>query len=102
MPLFVSINVTMSVTRTKILSLTSLWDYLRNGRGIFSQFGVIGFANEADHGVGIFGAGSIDETVMRDISNVEQDVRTTFNAEKVLPITYYINFTGISESISIS
>lgn len=72
----------MSVTRTKILRLATLWDYLRNGRGIFSRFGVIGFANEADHGVGVFGAGSIDEAVMRDISNVEQDVRTLFNAEK--------------------
>lgn len=86
MPLFVSINATMSVTRTKILSLASLWDYLRNGRGILSRFGVIGFANEADHGVGVFGAGSIDEATMRDISNVEQDVKehNAFKTQKVL------------------
>lgn len=77
-PIFVSINESISVTADKILSFRELWNYVLKGQGVFGRFGVTGFVNEGDYGVGIFGAGSIDEDVLRDISNAMKDVSTIY------------------------
>ena len=80
LPIYVSINESMSITKMKMFSFGELMKYLQNGEGIFSQFGVIGFVGETDEptSVGIFGIGSIDEDALRDISNCKVDVSGIF------------------------
>lgn len=75
-PLYVSINESLSLTKEKILNVRQLLNYLINGEGIFSNFGVIGFVSvpNKSHSVGIFGVGAIDEDALRDISNCKKDV----------------------------
>lgn len=76
MPIYVSVDEKMSITRDKVLSVKEILKYLVSGRGIFSNFGVIGYIydTENDHGTGIFGVGSIDEAFLGRISNAEQQV----------------------------
>lgn len=75
-PLFVTVNESVSITREKVLSIKEIWAYLTQRDGVFSNFGVIGFVSSpsGNHGFGLFGAGSIDENVLRQISNYDQDV----------------------------
>lgn len=103
-PLYVSITESMSITRDKVLSAAELWRYLMYGEGIFGRFGMTGFVHlpEADYVVGIFGAGAIDEDVLRDISNYKQDV--SFFAAKdgnwfCSSLAFYL--AGFSSTISI-
>lgn len=77
-PLYVSINESLSLTKEKILNVRQLLNYLINGKGVFANFGVIGFVSEpqcGSHSVGIFGVGAIDEDALRDVSNCKKDVR---------------------------
>lgn len=75
-PLFVTLNATVSITRDKVLSLSELYAYLVNGEGTFANFGVLGYVNSADfeHSVGVFGVGAIDERALRDVANYDQEV----------------------------
>lgn len=76
MPIYVSVNESMSVTRSKVLNVLEIFGYLLHGGGIFSNFGVIGYLTdpENDHGTGIFGVGTIDERLLRKIVNYDGDV----------------------------
>lgn len=75
-PVFLSINESMSMTTDKMQRPTEWWRYLRHGSGFLSRFGVIGFVSDQaeHHGFGIFGAGSMDETVLREVANTKSDV----------------------------
>lgn len=74
LPLYVSINVSASMTLEKLFSASTVWQYLWHGSGLLSRFGVIGFVSDGDAGVGLFGVGSIDEKGMRDVSNYFKEV----------------------------
>lgn len=76
MPIYVSVNESMSVTRSKVLNVLEIFNYLLHGTGIFSNFGVIGYLTdrENNHGTGIFGVGTIDERLLRKIVNYDGDV----------------------------
>lgn len=75
MPLYVTINESMTITSSKVLSVKEILNYLLHGEGVLSNFGVIGYINSYNKsGIGIFGVGSIDERVLRRITNTEQDV----------------------------
>lgn len=76
LPLYVTVNKTMSITKYKVLNLWEIKNYLLNGKGVFSNFGVIGYLNDVsnDHGIGIFGVGTIDEQLLRKIVNYEMEV----------------------------
>lgn len=80
MPIYVSVNETMSVTRSKVLNVYEILNYLLHGTGTFSNFGVIGYLNDAenDHGTGIFGVGTIDERLLRKIVNYDGEVIVLF------------------------
>lgn len=72
MPLYVSIDSPISLTKDKVITAAEILKYLLHGNGFYSNFGVIGFAtNQTNHGeaVGLFGVGSIDEKLFRDVSN---------------------------------
>lgn len=75
-PLFVSINESLSMTTDKIFRLSEAMQYLTQGTGFFSRFGVAGFVTDerANHSFGVFGAGTLEETVMRYVDNSKQDV----------------------------
>lgn len=75
-PLFVSINETISLTTDKVASLGEWWRYLSTGSGFLSRFGVIGFVADQrqHHGFGVFGAGTMEETVLRDVANCRSEV----------------------------
>lgn len=77
LPLYVTVNETASITPSKVLSSKQLLNYMLHGQGILANFGVIGYLSDRqmDHSVGIFGVGSIDERVLRKITNTEKDVR---------------------------
>lgn len=74
LPLYVSINASISVTLEKMFNVATLWEYLWYGGGLLSQFGVTGFVSDGNSGVGVFGVGTIDEAGMRDVSNYLKDV----------------------------
>lgn len=73
MPLYVTVNDTMSVTQAKLLNPMEILKYFIYGEGIFSNFGVIGYLNSLsdDFGVGIFGVGTIDARVLQSIVNYD-------------------------------
>lgn len=75
-PLFVTFNETVSITRNRILSLKEIWSYLVYGNGIYSNIGVLGYVRSVkqSHSVGLFSVGSIDENAFRDIANYNQEV----------------------------
>lgn len=74
MPLYVTINESMTITSSKVLSIGEILNYLLHGEGALSNFGVIGYISKRNYGIGVFGVGSIDERVLRRITNTEQDV----------------------------
>lgn len=77
LPLYVTVNASVSVTRDKVLSIRELLNYLVHGRGIFANFGVIGYLNaknDAHHGIGVFGVGSIDERMLNKIVRYHKEV----------------------------
>lgn len=76
MPIYVSVDEKMSITRDKVLNVKEMLKYLFSGHGIFGNFGVIGYLRDTDndHGTGIFGVGSIDEAFLGKVSNTEKEV----------------------------
>lgn len=76
-PLFVSINETASVTRSKILSFGEMWRYLIEGNGMFSTTAVVGVGSLHNSGVILFGTGSVDEETLCHVANYNSD---TFRA----------------------
>lgn len=77
LPLYVTVNVSASVTRDKVLNIGEILNYLLHGSGIFANFGVIGYLNggpETHHGIGLFGVGTIDERVLKKIVNYHKEV----------------------------
>ncbi|XP_053680927.1 neither inactivation nor afterpotential protein G [Anopheles nili] len=80
LPLFVSINITASVTLDKVLSLDSIVQYLKRGQGMLSTTAVAGVGGPrgGSHGIILFGMGSVDEQALRHVSNMEQDTFRAF------------------------
>lgn len=76
MPIYVTVNESIIITREKILNIKNLLNYLIHGKGIYSNFGVIGYVNDKhkNHGVGIFGFGTIDERLLRKLVHYEKNV----------------------------
>lgn len=75
-PLFVSINESLSMTTAKMLNPLEWWRYVRHGAGFLARFGVIGFVADprAHHAFGVFAAGSMDESVLCEVANTRRDV----------------------------
>lgn len=84
LPLYVTVNETASITQSKVLSSKELLNFMLHGQGILANFGVIGYLSDRqmDHSVGIFGVGSIDERMLRKITNTEKGVRRSINLLK--------------------
>lgn len=78
LPLFVSVNKSVSVTRSKILSFDEIFRYLTKGSGIYSTTGVIGVGKLESSGVILFGVGSVDETTLCHIANYKSDTFRAF------------------------
>jgi choline dehydrogenase len=78
LPLFVSINVTASVTKDKILSAREIYRYLVDGSGVLSTTAVIGVGRKSDYGVILFGMGSADEKALKDVANFETEAFRAF------------------------
>lgn len=76
MPIYVSVDEKMTVTRDNVLNAWEILNYLVRGSGIFSNFGVIGYLNDPDnnHETGIFGVGTIDEMLLGTIVNYDKEV----------------------------
>lgn len=74
-PLYVAIDSPISVTKAKILSVSEALKYLVSGKGIFSTSAMIGTAARRNSSAGLilFGVGSVDETSLRMISNLDYD-----------------------------
>lgn len=81
MPIYVSVDEKMTVTREKVLNIREVLNYLVRGSGIFSNFGVIGYVNdlEHNHGTGIFGVGAIEEKLLGKIVSYDREVRCNNN-----------------------
>lgn len=75
LPLYVTVNASMSVTRSKIFDWNTFLNFLIHGTGIFTNFGVIGYlvTDNDDSGTGIFGMGTIDER-LKKVVNYEKEV----------------------------
>lgn len=74
-PLFVSIDQPLSVTKSKILSVSQVIKYLLGGKGIFSTPAMVGTVTRegSSAGVILFGVGSVDEASLRMVSNLNYD-----------------------------
>jgi choline dehydrogenase len=68
-PLFVSINASVSITRSKVLSFNEILRYLLYGSGVFATFGVVGAGKFNESGMILFGTGSVDEKLFCHIAN---------------------------------
>lgn len=77
MPLYVSINSSASVTVKKILSSSEILNFLINGKGAYSNTGVVGLMRLDDYGVILFGVGSIHEKTLKHVANYKT---TSFRA----------------------
>lgn len=77
-PLFVSINETASVTKSKILSTGEIYRYLIDGSGVLSTTAVVGTARFADYGTILFGMGSSDERALKHVANYETEAFRAF------------------------
>lgn len=75
-PIFITIKKPESTTRTKIVSISEWYKYFKNGRGVLSNPGIVGFASSTikHHGVILFGMGSLDEAALRAISNLKPNI----------------------------
>ncbi|XP_035781276.1 neither inactivation nor afterpotential protein G-like [Anopheles albimanus] len=80
LPLFVTINATASVTVDKVLSIDSMAQYLRDGRGVLATTAIAGIGGPVGgrHGVILFGMGSVDEQALRHVSNMRQETFRAF------------------------
>lgn len=85
MPLFVSINTSATVNLKKLLSMNAIFEYIRNGTGIYSNMAIIGQGSSmnGDYGTLVFAMGSADENALRDVSNLDSE---TF--KKFFPLHY--------------
>ncbi|PSN54282.1 hypothetical protein C0J52_06980 [Blattella germanica] len=78
MPLYVSIEAPVSVTLNKVQQIHQLWNYMIHGKGLLSSSAIAGVGTaEPDIGLVLFGLGSADEKLLRDIANYKQE---TFRA----------------------
>ncbi|XP_049847200.1 neither inactivation nor afterpotential protein G-like isoform X2 [Schistocerca gregaria] len=74
MPLYVSIDAPYSVTIDKIKSLQQIWDYFLHGKGLLATTAVLASATLVpDAGLILFGLGSADEKILKDIANYKSD-----------------------------
>lgn len=91
LPLYVTVNTSMSITRSKIVNWKSLADFIIHGSGVYSNFGVVGYliADNDDYGTGIFGVGTIDER-LKKIVNYEKEVQVIVYQEE--SIKYFFVF----------
>lgn len=110
LPLYVTVNQTASITRSKVLSGKEFLNYMLHGEGILAHFGMIGYLVEQDteYSVGLFGVGSIDERMLRKITNTEKEVCDTyfrwicaaFN-KKLAFFLHLLQFAGVSQKLPI-
>lgn len=77
-PLFVSINETASVTRSKVLSTVEIYRYLIDGSGALSTTAVVGTGHLDDYGMILFGMGSTDERALKHVANFETETFRAF------------------------
>lgn len=77
-PLFVSINETASVTKSKILSTAEIYRYLIEGCGVLSSTAVVGTGYLDDYGMILFGMGSVDEESFKNVANYETETFRAF------------------------
>lgn len=77
-PLFVSINETASVTRSKVLSTVEIYRYLIDGSGALSTTAVVGTGHLDDYGIILFGMGSTDERALKHVANFETETFRAF------------------------
>lgn len=77
-PLFVSINETASVTKSKILSTGEIYRYLIDGSSVHSTTAVVGTVRSADYGMILFGMGSADEQALKHVANYETEAFRAF------------------------
>ncbi|XP_055375161.1 neither inactivation nor afterpotential protein G [Condylostylus longicornis] len=90
-PLFVSIKERASATIDKILSSREIWKYITTGEGYFGNIGVIGTISSSNEsfGINIFGAGSVDERFLMEISNFKEN-----SFRSVFPLYYNTSQEG--------
>lgn len=85
MPLFVSVNTSSTVNLKKMLSISTMLEYVRNGTGLYSNMAIYaqGSVIHGDYGTLVFAIGSADEKALRDVSNLGSE---TFR--KFFPLHY--------------
>lgn len=108
LPLYVTVNASVSVTRGKVLSVREVLNYLLHGRGIFANFGVIGYLNgghDAHHGIGLFGVGSIDERLLNKVVNYRKEVSGAVRPGYLCAFQFHLplsfSLTGFPSELSI-
>ncbi|XP_046401345.1 neither inactivation nor afterpotential protein G [Ischnura elegans] len=90
MPVYVSLESPVSVTKEKVMTLRTVWDYMIYNKGILSSSGVQGVGKVDPHsGLILFGMGSTDDA-LRDVANYRPDA---FNA--IFPLGHNISQEGM-------
>ncbi|XP_071450197.1 neither inactivation nor afterpotential protein G [Hetaerina americana] len=90
MPVYVSLESPVSVTKEKVMTLRTLWDYMINNKGILASSGVQGVGKVDPHsGLILFGMGSTDDA-LRDVANYRPDA---FNS--IFPLGHNISQEGM-------
>jgi len=77
-PLFVSINESASVTKSKILSAKEIYRFLMDGTSVLASTAVVGTGLLDDYGVILFGMGSADEQALKHVANFKTEAFRAF------------------------
>ncbi|XP_063707902.1 neither inactivation nor afterpotential protein G-like [Culicoides brevitarsis] len=80
MPLFVSVNTSSTVNLKKMLSISAMMEYIKNGTGIYSNMAIFaqGSSLQGDHANLVFAMGSADEKALKDVSNYKVETFRKF------------------------
>lgn len=73
-PIYVKIDAPVSITLKKLQSISELMKYFIFETGLLATNGVIGTARRNNSGIMLFGVGSTDEKLLKEISNFETKV----------------------------
>ncbi|XP_050679382.1 neither inactivation nor afterpotential protein G isoform X2 [Leptidea sinapis] len=73
-PLYVSIKKPLSITLSKVFTLTTAWDYFWNGQGLLSFPPVAGVEYKNTSALMLFSMGSTSERLLRELSNYRPQV----------------------------
>ncbi|XP_046737604.1 neither inactivation nor afterpotential protein G-like [Diprion similis] len=68
-PIYIGLKTPVSVTLNKLMSLSEIFKYYAFGSGLLASTAILGTGITGQSGIVLFGMGSADESLLKDIAN---------------------------------